>query len=237
MEGKTVRYKTAYVSIKEQLTRLAGNPDFLASLVRQGGVPGRIASFADGPFCKKAEAEAGDQRTLWLTMFYDDFSPVQALSAAGTTQKMFAIYWQPTELAPELASKRENVRLMLLAPKRALKYAVTLHQLMEPLIEEMNEVLTNGIILGEGGPNQEHVRVRVAGWCGDNEAVRFLFGHKPSFHKGLHLCHLCHVTADDIQDIRNNESENLREWTREEYDEQVGKIWVLFTFYTIFLFW
>ena len=180
--------------------------------------PGFITNFRDGYFCQQHPlTKQYGRNVFWVTLYYDDFVSVNPIGGAAGANKVFAVYWAPTDLAPELRSRTSNMRLLMLAPKEMLQKGRGLKKLLRPLITELNTLARHGVDL----PNGQNIKVGVAALVGDNEGHCFIGGFKKGYrHETLHPCRLCHITGAQMQ-IPGFEADP---WTIEDYNAVVEKL-------------
>ncbi|CAN7945760.1 unnamed protein product, partial [Ixodes hexagonus] len=138
---------------------------------------------------------AGDHRcTIFLLLYTDELELNNPLGPAAGKNKILLVYFSILNIHPRHRSKLSSMHLLLIAPY-SIVVEFGLEALLEPLIKDLNFLMTHGLKM----PGQIF-RVSVVAVVGDNLSLNRLAGLTCSFSKGR-VSRFCLAKYEDLGEL------------------------------------
>lgn len=149
----------------------------------------------DGTYFKQHSIfkNASTQKLLALQLYFDEFELCNPLGSKRGKHKVLAGYLTILNLPPKCRSKLTDKYLVLLA-KTSTVSKFTLHKILEPLVNDICQLETNGIDL-----NGEIVKGSLLLVSGDNLSSHQLGGFRECFSSGR-ICRFCLASKGEINE-------------------------------------
>ena len=216
------------VSIKASLTSMFEDRNVKEKVLKsfELSVPKHkdiLADFRDGSAFKehmKCHEHEG-KKCVQLLLFQDGFDP-NAFCSSGGVYKPLGFYYTLGNLPAEVRSKLNLIQMSFMVLEKDLKNSEgdelrdfdRLTQALKPLIDELIDLRTNGIIF-----NGEKIPVCVIFLIGDSLGQNFIGRFVQNFSAAEFSCRFCPMSKTDFKN-KPYETKPLR--TASEYDEYVG---------------
>lgn len=143
-----------YVPILKSLQLLFAKQDVVDRVVenhREKTSPGscnshEYRSFQDGSHFKENSLLSGEDLTVSLTSYADDFEVCNPLGTSRKKHKLFAVYWILSNLPPGSHSSLSSIYLALLCKSEDLKHYGH-EKILEPLLRDLSILEKDGIFI------------------------------------------------------------------------------------------
>ncbi|KAG5268668.1 hypothetical protein AALO_G00215090, partial [Alosa alosa] len=187
-------HTVVYVSILNVLTELLKREEILQALNSQVEHCGGYRSFRDGDYFKGNPLLSGEDVSLSITLYIDDFEICNPLGTSRKKHKICAVYWVVANLPARHRSALSSVYLALLCKTDHIRsYGYT--RVLEPLIKDLKHLETVGLFVERFACNVKGTVLYVAA---DNLAAHGLGGFQESFNVDK-FCRFCLASRKDIQ--------------------------------------
>lgn len=190
-----------YVPLIDQLKSLLQNASVLQSIQDEKQMPQvNTFQFYDSELTSSRRSDLlGKAR---IEFGADDFCIVKAIGPRATQQKYLAFYMTLTNIPVKFRSKRENIRILLIANRHKMKTAnVSINDLLKRLRDDLNYAVTHGIdieVKNNGVSTVVNVQVAFSGFLGDNKGTYEMLGLSESFSLGF-VCRACMSNRETIE--------------------------------------
>ena len=153
-----------------------------------------LKTVLNGSYYKENEFFRTNPKSLAIILYYDELGIANPLGSNSTKEKLSMFYWTLANINPQLQSTQNAVQLLGIAKTKLLKkYGLT--QLLQPFIEDIKLLQTDGISIDVNG--EEHNFKGSLLFCaGDTPASAFLGGFKESVSANR-PCRSCLTNQED----------------------------------------
>ena len=195
-------HTVVYVPILKLLCELLKRDEVLHVLrvnkpVQQSG---HYRSCLDGDYFKRNPILSGQDVSLCITLYIDDFEICNPLGTSRKKHKVCGVYWTLANLPKIYKSSLSSIYLALLCKTEHIKiYGYS--RVLEPLIKDIEYLETVGVYVEKLACNVKGTILYVAA---DNLAAHSLGGFQESFNVDK-FCRFCLVNREEIQacDVRS----------------------------------
>ena len=154
---------------------------------------GFLKDFFDGTVCQQSLVFQQNPKCINILLYQDEFELANPLGSAKGKHKLFAIYYTIGNLHANVRSKIDALQLVLLCKHKDLvKYGI--HSVLQPLIQDLIHLETEGLDLGAKHGRQI---AKVVFVLGDNLGSHTVGGFVESF-SGTYFCRYCVATRDSL---------------------------------------
>nr|XP_054928852.1 uncharacterized protein LOC129385774 [Dermacentor andersoni] len=154
-----------------------------------------LRDICDGTYFKQHSIlkNASTQKLLALQLYFDEFELCNPLRSKRGKHKVLAGWLTILNLPPKSRSKLDDKYLVLLA-KTSTVSKFTLHEVLQPLVNDIRELETNGINL-----NGAIIKGSLLLVSGDNLSSHQLGGFRECFSSGR-ICRFCMASKGEINE-------------------------------------
>lgn len=172
-------------------------------------------SFRDGLHCKQNSLLSGQDLSISIGLYVDDFEVCNPLGTSRKTHKLCAEYWVLCNLPPGSYSSLSSIYLAILCKTNDVK-SYGYDKVLEPLIRDLRSLEVDGIFVPQLGTSLKGTVQTIAA---DNLGAHGIAGFVENF-TGHYFCRFCTATASDIvsNEVRSG-TFNLR--TKEIHETHV----------------
>lgn len=209
-----------YVPLHDQLKQLLQNPSVVTSILNEKEMlqmstftvyNSELTSSRRSHLLGKARIELGA----------DDFCVAKPIGPRATQQKYLAVYLTLTNIPIKHRSKRENIRIVLIANRHQMKASnISINILLKRLRDDLYLAMTRGIDVQVNINEQSttvNIPVTFSGFLGDNKGTYEVLGLNESFGRYF-VCRACMSNRTAIERDVNfrlyGTSEDVREYKR-----------------------
>lgn len=197
-ENKTLQY----IPILESLRVLLSRKDIVDKIVRihetrRETLIGKeilYRSYKDGLHCKENTLFSGEELSLSITLYADDFEVCNPLGTSRKTHKLCAVYWVLNNLPPDSHSNLSSIFLCILCKTDNVK-SFGYDKVLEPLLHDLRSLEVDGIFVPQ---LDKSLKGTVQIIAADNLGAHGIAGFVENF-TGPFICRFCTATASDIQ--------------------------------------
>ena len=211
-------HTVVYIPILKLLSNLLKREEVLQALAKNKPVEqsGHYKSFLDGDFYKSNGILSGQELSVAITLYIDDFEICNPLGTSKKKHKVCGVYWAIGNLPSRYKSALSSIYLALLCKVEHVRI-YGYDSVLKPLIDDIKCLETVGVFVDKLGCNVKGTILFVAA---DNLAAHSLGGFQESFNVEK-FCRFCLVSRKDIQtcDVRTG---NFVLRSPESFDEAVN---------------
>lgn len=184
-----------YVPIQSMLTKLLNKSEILDKAMAENlHASNEFTSYADGEHFKENTLLSGDEFTIALILYVDDFEVANPLGTSKLKHKMCAVYWTIANLPAKYRSTLNCIQLGLLCNTTTIKQC-GYRKVLEPLINDLATLEKHGVFVEKLGAS---IKGTVSFVVADNLAAHSLAGFQESFTVQK-FCRFCMASKSDIQ--------------------------------------
>ena len=212
-----------YIPVKRGIKLLFEDPTFNKVLEKSGNVQrdaneDLLVEIRDGSLIK-AIPYFQENPSSYVGLLYSD--AVEIVSPLGSSRgryKILQMFWSIGDISKQFRSKVDNINLCIIVQDALLK-KYGYNKIYKPLIEELKEVESTGILLEF--PYRRRIKVAFAFHIGDNLESHSLGGFSRCF-SSKDICRFCHCCYDELESkIHDFTSLGKHQyWTIGQYDER-----------------
>lgn len=151
-------------------------------------------SYKDGLHCKENSLLSGEDLSLSVTLYSDDFEVCNPLGTSRKTHKLCSVYWVLSNLPPGSHSSLSSIFLTILCKTDNVK-SFGYEKVFEPLIRDLKSLEVNGIFVPQ---LNKSLKGTVQIITADNLGAHGIAGFVENF-TGSYFCRFCTAPASDIQ--------------------------------------
>lgn len=213
IDGRVHKYY--YTDLRDQLTKFLGEPSIREELVKQKqheSVRDVYSSYKDAKIFQKfilSHPEETDVIRLDISIFFDDFNPLDSQSPSGPSQKQSAVYYVINNLPYKCQSKRDQIFTMAIAKRLVIDH-VTPEEFFDKIIRDI-EIINEDPIAVDGIKFKIHVLCVISDNLGANQLARISTCFRSK------SCKYCKVSYKKLQRFKNL----TRKWPRRYHFESV----------------
>ncbi|XP_053083781.1 uncharacterized protein LOC113541109 [Pangasianodon hypophthalmus] len=164
-------------------------------------VPHEYRSYADGEHFKENRLLSGDEFTIALILYLDDFEIANPLGTSKQKHKMCAVYWVIANIPVKYRSTLNSTQVALLCNTSTMKQ-YGYEKVLQPLILDLISLEQHGVYVEQLGANVKGTVLFVAA---DNLAAHSLAGFYESF-----TVEVCMASRSDTQQQESTEPTAVR---------------------------
>lgn len=217
--GKEKKSRSVYVPLNAMLQKMLNRADILdKALLLQKHVPHEYITYRDGSNCKENNQLKGEEFTISVGLYTDEFEVSNPLKTSKKKHKMNAVYWVLANLPPKYRSTLHSIQLDLLCKASDVKeygFAKNFH----PLIQDLVYLEKNAKYVKKPGACIKGTVLYVAA---DNLGAHSLAGFFESFVVDK-FYRFCLATRKDIQDT-DVSSGTFEARTKESHNKHVLEV-------------
>ncbi|XP_064461573.1 uncharacterized protein LOC135371450 [Ornithodoros turicata] len=195
-DGKTISFH--YISLLRVLKMYLECPQ-VPDICEQQGREGRLTTVFDGTAFQNHKYFQGDKKKLCIQLYTDEFEPCDPLGAKRGKHKLMVVYYSVLNVPPELRSRLQHMHLALIV-KDKLVEQYGLRRILQPLLEDVRQLETEGIVV-----NSVKYTGSVLCVTGDNLSSHRLGGFATNFSHGR-ICRFCMALHHEIS-IKHKEQD------------------------------
>ena len=211
-------HTVVYIPFLKLLSNLLKREEVLQALAKNKSVEqsGHYKSFLDGDFYKSNGILSGQELSVAITLYIDDFEICNPLGTSKNKHKVCGVYWAIGNLPSRYKSALSSIYLALLCKVEHVRI-YGYDSVLKPLIDDIKCLERVGVFVDKLGCNVKGTILFVAA---DNLAAHSLGGFQESFNVEK-FCRFCLVSRKDIQtcDVRTG---NFVLRSPESFDEAVN---------------
>lgn len=186
-----------YVPIIPVLQQLLSNADILDKVLNVDcNQPGVYSSFRDGEYFKANKLFNGEDLSLQIGFYYDDFECVNPIGTSRKKHKIGAFYWVFTNLPAQCRSSLHAIQLATLCRAEDVKH-FGLEQVLQPFLRDVAFLEQHGVHVASLG---QSIKGTISYISCDNLGAHTIGGFLQSFSRVTHVCRFCMASSSDIQD-------------------------------------
>lgn len=220
--GREQYWKSVFTFVSPQTVHLSNDPDehfeyvpILETVQAVAGVEKLSGEFeqstmllrdvCDGSYFKEHRIfkDASSEKLLALQLYFDEFEVCNPLGSKRGKHKLLAGYLTILNRMPQSRSKLDDKYLILLA-KTNLVTKFGFQKILEPLLNDVQQLETNGINI-----NGTVMKGSLLFVSGDNLSSHQLGGFRECFTSGL-MCRYCMANRNEINDKCHEEEFVIR---------------------------
>lgn len=199
IDGRVHKYY--YTDLRDQLTKFLGDQSIRDELVKQKqhtSTDNVYSSYKDAKVFQKSilsHPEEDDVIRLDISIFFDDFNPLDSQSPSGSDHKQSAVYYVINNLPYECQSRRDQIFTMAIA-KRLVVDHITLEEFFDKIIRDIEQLNEDPIVI-DGIKFKVHVLCVVSDNLGANQLARISTCFRSK------SCKYCKVSYKQLQKLKN----------------------------------
>lgn len=183
-----------YVSVLKSLLQILSRKDIQDTLCNGKTQSAVYTSFYDGTYYKTNELLSGDDITIALNLYVDDFEICNPLGTSRKKHKITAVYWVLADVPSLLRSTLNSIFLAILCKAVNVK-SFGYSAVLEPLLKDLVVLEEEGLYIPTLGRT---VKGTVFSVVADNLGAHSVGGFVESFSCS-HSCRFCLGVQSDIQ--------------------------------------
>lgn len=156
--------------------------------------PGHYNSSSDGLYFKENPLLSGQDQSISLALYIDEFECCNPLGTSRKKHKLCAVYWVIANLPVKYRSTLSNIYLAILCRSVDVK-TFGYERILQPLLKDLQLLENQGIYISRLGTS---VRGTVLYISSDNLGAHSLAGFQESFNVDK-FCRFCLASRRDIQ--------------------------------------
>ena len=208
-----------YVPVLKTLQRLLNRGDVIDKVLEDTiSLPGHYKTTFDGSYFKENPLLSGEDQTISLGLYIDDFEVCNPLGTSRKKHKLCAIYWVIVNLPVKYRSSLSSIYLALLCKSVDTK-TFGFDRVVEPLLRDLQLLENEGIYISRLGTS---IRGTVLYVSSDNLGAHAFSGFQESFNVDK-FCRFCSASRSDIQSC-SVQSNSFVLRTKESFNENVSRL-------------
>lgn len=208
-----------YVPVLKTLQKLLNRGDVIDKVSKDTeSLPGQYKTTFDGSYFKENPLLTGEDQTISLGLYIDDFEVCNPLGTSRKKHKLCAIYWVIANLPVKYRSSLSSIYLALLCKSVDTK-TFGFDRLVEPLLRDLQLLENEGIYISRLGTS---IRGTVLYVSSDNLGAHAFSGFQESFNVDK-FCRFCSASRSDIQSCSVQRNSFLLR-TKESFNENLSRL-------------
>lgn len=210
-----------YVPVLKTLQRLLNRGDAIDKVLEEANTesqPGHYKTSFDGSYFKENPLLSGEDQSISLGLYIDDFEVCNPLGTSRKKHKLCAIYWVIANVPVKYRSSLSSIYLALLCKSVDAK-TFGYERIVEPLLRDLQLLENQGIYISRLGISIKGTVLYVSS---DNLGAHSFAGFQESFNVDK-FCRFCLASRSDFQSC-SVQSKSFLLRTKESYNEKVCRL-------------
>lgn len=212
-DKKSRTYKTtpvscnvAYIPILETVKFILSNDNIRAEIEKDHtSNPNLFQHFLDGSYYKSHPLFIGNQKSIGLQLYFDEYEPANGMGSKTGGHKLGAIYVTLRNLPFYFNAILENIHLVALFYSADIKDC-GINKILSPIVNDIKKLETEGIII-----NDTLYRGTICAFSYDNLGANMLYSLPQSF-RAKNYCRICTVEYDEAKTMTEEREDCLRSY-------------------------